>query len=188
MTGLSLMSADLSGKRVALLKEAIPSLSRLAFLADPNDQNSMQPAGARSTAQALGITCADVSVAGPDAIEPAFSRLAGDGFGAALVGGSMFFNERARVGRAALDNKIATMSLIAEMAPFGLLMTYGPDFVEFFRLSAVLVDKILKGTKPGEIPVEQPTRIKQVVNLKVAKALNLTLPASLLITSDVVLE
>ncbi|MET4046191.1 ABC-type uncharacterized transport system substrate-binding protein [Bradyrhizobium sp. RT6a] len=80
------------------------------------------------------------------------------------------------------------MSFIAEMVPYGLLMTYGPDFVEFFRLSAALVDKILKGTKPAYVPVEQPTRIKQVVNLKVARALNLPVPASLLITSDVVLE
>lgn len=188
MTGLSLMSEDLSGKRVAILKEAIPTLTRLAFLMDPSDPNSMQPAGARSTAQALGIAFADVPVAGPDDIQPAFARVAAEGFGAALVGGSMFFNERARVGRAALDNKIATMSFIAEMVPYGLLMTYGPDFVEFFHLSAALVDKILKGTKPADIPVEQPTRIKQVINLKVARALNLTLPASLLVTSDVVLE
>ncbi|MBM7487931.1 hypothetical protein ACVWWI_006520 [Bradyrhizobium sp. USDA 3686] len=155
---------------------------------DPNDPNSMQPAGARSTAQALEIAFADVPVAGPDAIEPTFARLATEGFGAALVGGSMFFNERARVGRAALNNKIATMSFIAEMVPYGLLMTYGPDFVEFFRLSAGLVFKILKGTKPAYVPIEQPTRIKQVVNLKVARAFNLTAPASLLITSDVVLE
>jgi len=188
MTGLSLMSEDLSGKRVAILKEAIPTLARLAFLMDPGDPNSMQPAGARSTAQALGIAFADVPVARPDAIEPAFARLAAEGFRAALVGGSMFFNERARVGRAALDNKIATMSFIAEMVPYGLLVTYGPDFVEFFRLSAGLADKILKGTRPAEIPIEQPTRIKQVINLKVARALNLTMPASLLIASDVVLD
>jgi putative ABC transport system substrate-binding protein len=188
MTGLSLMSEDLSGKRVALLKEAIPTLTRLAFLKDPSDPNSMQPAAARSTAQALGIAFEDVTVAGADAIEPTFSRLATDGFGAALVGGSMFFNERARVGRAALDNKIPTMSFIAEMVPYGLLMTYGPDFVEYFRLSAGLVDKILKGTKPADIPVEQPTRIKQVVNLKAAKVLNLTLPPSLLVASDIVLD
>jgi putative ABC transport system substrate-binding protein len=188
MTGLSLMSEDLSGKRVAILKEAIPTLSRLAFLMDPSDPNSMQPVGARSTAQRLSIAFADVPVAGPDEIEPTFARLAAEGFGAALVGGSMFFNERARVGQAASNSRIPTMSFIAEMVPYGLLMTYGPDFVEFFRLSAGLADKILKGTRPAEIPVEQPTRIKQVINLKVARALNLTIPTSLLIASDVVLD
>ncbi|MET4234131.1 putative ABC transport system substrate-binding protein [Bradyrhizobium sp. LA6.10] len=96
MTGLSLMSEDFSGKRVAILKDAIPTLTRLAFLMDPSDPNSIQPAGARSTAQARGIAFADVPVAGPDAIEPTFARLAAEGFGAALVGGSMFFNERVR--------------------------------------------------------------------------------------------
>ncbi|MET3972831.1 hypothetical protein ABIB94_007912 [Bradyrhizobium sp. JR7.2] len=148
----------------------------------------MLMASAGTAAQALGIAFADVPVAGPDSIDPTFARLATVGFGAALVGGSMFFNERARVGRAALNSKMATMSFIAEMVPYGLLMTYGPDFVEFFRLSAGLADKILKGTRPAEIPAEQPTRIKQVINLKAARALNLTMPASLLIASDVVLD
>jgi putative ABC transport system substrate-binding protein len=188
MTGLSLMSEDLSGKRVALLKEAKPDLVRLAFVMDPKDPNSTQPAGARKTADALGISFADVPVNEPDAIEPAFGKLAGEGFGAALVGGSMFFNERARLGQAALGNKIATMSLIAEMVPYGLLMSYGPDFPEFFRRSASLADRILKGASPSDLPVEQPTRIKQVTNVKVSKTLGMTLPQSLLIASDDVLE
>ena len=188
MTGLSLMSEDLSGKRVALLKEAKPALSRVAFVMDPKDPNSMQPPAARKTAEALGISFADIPVAEPDEIEPAFGKLAQEGFGAALVGGSMFFNERARLGKAALENKIATMSLIAEMVPYGLLMSYGPDFPEFFRLSAILAGRILRGASPPDLPVEQPTRIIQVTNVKVAKALRLSLPDSLLITSDSVLE
>jgi putative ABC transport system substrate-binding protein len=188
MTGLSLMSEDLSGKRVALLKEAKADLTRLAFLMDPKDPNSTQPAGARKTADALGISFSDVPVNEPDAIEPAYAKLAGEGFGAALVGGSMFFNERARLGRAALEYKIPTMSFIAEMVPYGLLMSYGPDFPEFFRLSASLADRILKGTRPSDLPIEQPTRIKQVVNVKAARTLGMTLPQSLLITSDDVLE
>jgi putative ABC transport system substrate-binding protein len=150
MTGLSLMSVDLSGKRVALLKEAVPGLQRLAFVIDPTDTNSFRAPGAKKAAEALGLSMTEVSVAGPQAIEAAFKSVASDGCDGAMIAGSMFFNERARVGAAALTERVPTISLIAEMVPYGLLMSYGPDFPDFFRRAAGYADRILKGAKPAD--------------------------------------
>ena len=185
MTGLSLMLGDLSGKRLALLKEALPALRRVAFVVDPKDPNSQLQIGtAKKTAETLGVTFGEVPAANPEAIDAAFTSIANQGFEAAMVAGSMFFNERVRVGRAALARRIPTMTMIAEMVPYGLLMSYGPDFPEFFRRSAAFADRILKGAPPADLPVEQPTRFKFVINLKVAKQLELGVPPSLLVAAD----
>jgi putative ABC transport system substrate-binding protein len=106
----------------------------------------------------------------------------------ALVGGSMFFNERRRVGAAAVANKIAVVTAIAEMVPFGLLISYGPDFPDFFKRSASLVGRILNGRRPADLPVEQPTRFKQVLNVRTAKQLRLIIPEPLLVTTDELIE
>jgi putative ABC transport system substrate-binding protein len=98
------------------------------------------------------------------------------------------YNERAQVGASALAHKVPTISAPAEQVPYGLLLSYGPDFPDYFRRAAGYVDKILKGAKPGELPIEQPTRFKLVINLKAAKALGLTVPPSLLATADEVIE
>ncbi|MDB5604102.1 MAG: hypothetical protein JWP25_1002 [Bradyrhizobium sp.] len=98
------------------------------------------------------------------------------------------YNERAQVGASALAHKVPTISAPAEQVPYGLLLSYGPDFPDYFRRVAGYVDKILKGAKPGELPIEQPTRFKLVINLKAAKALGLTVPPSLLATADEVIE
>lgn len=111
-----------------------------------------------------------------------------EGYDGAMIGGSMFFNERRRVGAAALANKVPTISLIAEAVPYGLLMSYGPDFPEFFRRAAGYADRILKGANPADLPVEQPTRFRQVLNLKAAKTLGLTIPQSLLVNTDETIE
>jgi putative tryptophan/tyrosine transport system substrate-binding protein len=100
----------------------------------------------------------------------------------------MFFNERARVGTSALAHGMPTISFIGEMVPYGLLLSYGQDFPDYFRKAATYADKILRGAKPADLPVEQPTRFKQVINLKAAKALGLTIPSSLLVTADEVIE
>ena len=105
-----------------------------------------------------------------------------------IATGPIFFNERARVGASALAHGIPTIGLQAEMVPYGVLISYGQDFPDYFRKAAGYVDKILRGAKPADLPVEQPTRFKQVINLKAAKALGLTIPSSLLITADEVIE
>jgi putative ABC transport system substrate-binding protein len=188
-TGLSLMSLDLSGKRLGLLREAVPNLSRVALLADPKDPIAAGFFSASvNAAKALGLFVRSVEVPTPDAVEPAFSTIAQDGFDGAVVIGSMMFNERARVGSSALAHKMPTLTTVGEMVQYGLLMSYGQDFPDYFRKAAGYVDKILKGAKPADLPVEQPTHFKQIINLKTAKILGLTIPPSLLVTADEIIE
>lgn len=189
-TGLSLMSIDLSGKRLALLKEAVPNLSRVALLVDKTDQFAQRAVKTnQAAAEALGISLWPAEVSAPNDIEPAFSKIAQDRADGVILGaGSMLFNERARIGSSALAHRLPTLSFIAEMVPHGLLLSYGQDFPDFFRRAAADVDKILRGAKPTDIPVEQPTRFKLVLNLKTAKALGLAAPPSLLATADEVIE
>lgn len=188
MTGLSLQTTDLSGKRIGMLREAVPGLKSLALL-NSRDVATPRVIGAHErAARELGVAFRAVEIPSLEAIEPAFADLERDGVQAAIVNGSLLFNERARVGASALAHKMPTMSLIAEMVPYGLLMSYGQDFPDYFRRAVGLVDRILRGTSPADLPVEQPTRFKQVVNLKVAKLLGLTMPQSLLVTTDDVIE
>src|ERR1700737_2898342 len=117
------------------------------------------------------------------------SKIAQDRADGVILGaGSMLFNERARIGSSALTHRLPALSYIAEMVPHGLLLSYGQDFPDFFRRAAADVDKILRGAKPADIPVEQPTRFKLAINPKTAKALGLTVPPSLLATADELIE
>jgi len=189
-TGLSLMAIDLSGKRLALLKEAVPSLSRVALLVDATDPFAKRAVQAnQAAAEALGISLWPAEVSTPNDIEPALAKIAHDRADGVILGaGSMLFNERTRIGSSALAHGLPALSFIAEMVPHGLLLSYGQDFPDFFRRAAADVDKILRGEKPADIPVEQPTRFKLALNLKTAKALGLTVPPSLLATADEVIE
>ena len=189
LTGLSLVSNDVSGKRLALLNEAVPNLSKLAYVFNPNEVSAQRAIKANeAAANALGLSLGRIEIAAPEAIEPAFEQLEREHFDAALVGGSMLFNERARVGASALAHRMPTMCIVAEMLPYGLLMSYGQDFPEYFRKAAGYAAKILQGASPADLPVEQPTRLTQVINLKVAKTLGLSLPSSLLVSADEVIE
>jgi putative ABC transport system substrate-binding protein len=185
-TGLSLLGLELSGKRLALLKEAVPTLSSIAFLFDAGQRRSVPLH--ESAAKALGLSFRSIEIASPEAIEPAFASLRREAQDGAVIQGGLLFDERARVGAAALAHKIPTISLIAEMVPYGVLMSYGQDLPEFFRKSVVYVDKILGGASPADLPVEQPTRLKMVINLKTASALGLTIPPMLLTNADEVIE
>jgi putative ABC transport system substrate-binding protein len=187
LTGLSVLTIDLSGKSLALLKEAAPSLSSVALFVDAQSQPRLISAYA-AAAKSLGLSFRSVEISAPDAIEPAFAQAKSDHVDGVVVSGSMLFNERARVGTSALAHRMPAISFISEMVPYGLLMSYGPDLPDYFRKAAGYADKILHGAKPADLPVEQPTRLKQVINLKAAKALRLTIPPSLLITTDEVVE
>jgi len=189
VTGLSLMSVDLSGKRLALFKEAVPKLARVAVVLDPRDPISVIIWVAHErAAKAAGIFTRTFEVKTSDEIEQAFSAIARDGFDGAYAVGPPMYNERAQVGASALAHKVPTISVPAETVPYGLLLSYGPDFPDFFRRAVGYVDKILKGAKPGDLPIQQPTRLKLVINLKAAKALGLSVPPSLLATADEVIE
>lgn len=189
VTGLSLMAVDLSGKRLGLLREIVPNLSRFAIMVDPRDVFSTRiRVGYENTGKAQGILTQVVAVSSPQDIDRAFSAVARDGFDGAVVIGPMLLNDRARVGAAALAHKIPVLSGVSEMVPHGLLLSYGPDIPDYFRKAAGYVDKVLKGAKPADLPIEQPTRFRLVINLKTAKVLGLTVPNSLLVNADEVIE
>jgi ABC-type uncharacterized transport system substrate-binding protein len=189
VTGLSLMAVDLSGKRLDLFKEVVPNLANLAIIVDASDAFSTRMRmGYENSGRAQGIFTQVINVSSPDNVDQAFVSARRDGFDGAAVIGPMLINERLRVGAAALANKIPVLSSVAEMVPHGLLLSYGPDIPDYFRKAAGYVDKILKGAKPADLPIEQPTRFKLVVNLKTAKVLGLSVPRSLLAYADEVIE
>jgi len=189
VTGLSLMANDLSGKRLSLFKEAVPKLGRIAVLGDPSDPFSKASGVAyERAAKTLEISTQIFDVKTADEIEQAFSAIARDGFDGACVVGAPMYNERKQVGASALAHKVPTISGNAEQVPYNLLLSYGPDFPDYFRRAVGYVDKILKGAKPGDLPIEQPTRFKLVINMKTAKALGLSVPPSLLSTADELIE
>jgi putative tryptophan/tyrosine transport system substrate-binding protein len=139
----------------------------------------------QAAAQALGLSLRPVEIGAPDEIEPAFAKMVQDGVnGVALSQGSLLFSLRARIGAAALSYKLPAVTHVAEEVPYGLLLSYGQDFPDFFRRAAAYVDKILRGAKPADLPVEQPTKFKLVLNLKTAKALGIAFPQTLLLTAD----
>src|SRR6516164_9515620 len=188
-TGLSIMTTDLSGKRLEILKEAVPNLSQVALLLDPTVVSKEKVIRANEVAaQALGLSLRPVEINAPDEIEPTFAKMVQEGVNGAAIGPTgLLFHERARLGAAALRYKLPVMSHIAEEVPFGLLFSYGQDFPDFFRRAAVYVDKILKGANPADLPVEQPTKFKLVLNLKTAKALGITFPQTLIVSADEVI-
>jgi putative tryptophan/tyrosine transport system substrate-binding protein len=185
-TGPSLMAVDLSGKRLELLKEAVPKLSRVALLIDPTTMFKERTIKAnQAAAKALGISLWPVEIATPDEIEPVFAKIAEDRADGVVRGiGSMLFNERARMGASAIAHRLPVITFIAEEVPYGLLISYGQDFPDFFRRAVAYTDKILKGAKPADLPVEQPTKLKLVLNNKTAKALRITFPQTLIVSAD----
>jgi putative tryptophan/tyrosine transport system substrate-binding protein len=190
ITGLSLMLIDVNGKRLELLKEAVPNLSRVAFLTDPTDVVTRQRTikSYEAAAEAMGLSLWPVEILTPDDIEPAFAKIALDRADGVVRGnGSLLFNERARVGAALLAHRLPGMTFIGEEVPDGFLMSYGQDLPDFFRRAVAYTDKILKGAKPADLPVEQPTKFKLCLNLKTAKALGLTLPQTLIVSADEVI-
>jgi putative tryptophan/tyrosine transport system substrate-binding protein len=185
-TGLSLMTVDLSGKRLELLKEAVPNVSRVALLVDPTVRSDVNTVRAHQVAaQALGLSLWPVEINTVDDVEPTFAEMVQDGVnGVAFSRGSLLFSLRSRIGAALLSHKLPAVTHVAEQVPSGLLLSYGQDFPDFFRRAPGYVDKILKGAKPADLPVEQPTKFKLVLNLKAAKALGITFPQSLILSAD----
>jgi putative ABC transport system substrate-binding protein len=188
VTGLSLMGGDLIAKRLALLREAVPMMSRVTFLFDPETLYS-ELSAQQDAAKILGLQLRPISTPTPDAIDQAFAELGSEGTeGVTVATQPMMTQESARIVAAALAHRIPTVGYHPGMSRDGLLMSYGQDFVEYLRKAAVYADKILKGAKPADLPVEQPTVLKLAINLKTAKALGLTIPTPLLIAADEIIE
>jgi putative ABC transport system substrate-binding protein len=188
VTGLSLMGGDLITKRLALLREAVPMMSRVTFLFDPETLFS-ELSAQQDAAKALELQLRPISTPTPDAIDRAFAELGREGTeGVTVASQPMMTQQSARIAAAALAHRIPTVGYHSGMARDGLLMSYGQEYAEYLRKAAVYADKILKGAKPADLPVEQPTVLKLAINLKTAKALGLTIPTPLLIAADEVIE
>jgi len=190
ITGQTLFSPDLAGKRLQLLREVVPTLSRVAVLWNVDD-----PALALSlretmiAAQALRIEFRSLGVQGPSEFETAFQTATQENIGALIVLEDPFtFRYRPELARLANSSRLPAMYGLREYAEAGGLIAYGPNIAQIYRRSATYVDKILKGAKPAELPVEQPTRFELIINLRTAKALGLTLPPTMLVLADQVIE
>jgi putative ABC transport system substrate-binding protein len=193
VTGLASLNPELIGKCLEQLKQAVPGVNRVAVLWPPGglgertDKDMLK--GAEVAARALGMRLQFVEARGPDDFDRAFSEMTKARAGALTVlPSTMFLNERSRLVDLAAKNRLPTVFPNRESVDAGGLMSYGPNIADNFRRAAVYVDKILKGTKPGDLPVERPTRFELVINLKTAKALGLTIPPSLLQRADQVIE
>jgi putative ABC transport system substrate-binding protein len=190
VTGVVNLTSELAPKRVELLREILPDVSRIASLTDPNNQTSEDAErDVETAAQSLGIPLQVVRLRGSEEFENAFRSLLEPRVGALIIQPSaLFFGERRRLGELALKYRIPTLAGEIAYAEAGCLATYGANFARNFRRAAEYLDKLLKGAKPGDLPIEQPTEIQLVINLKTARALGLTIPRSILARADEVIE
>src|SRR3954452_8019009 len=191
VTGLAVdAGGEILGKRFELLKEALPNLSRVGILWNPDfARNESRLTSMREATQALALTLVPAEARGPDALEETFASMVRERAQVLVVlSDGVLFNSRAQIGVLAAKNWLPGISAVREYAEAGLLLTYGPDLQDLFRRSAVFVDKIFKGAKPADLPVEQPIKFELVVNLRTAKALGIELPTALLQRADEVIE
>jgi|SRR5215510_1339897 len=191
ITGLSTLAPELSGKRLELLKEIVPQLSRVAVLG-----NSTNPANAQVlketelAAGAFGVKLQYLDVLNPKDIETAFRAASKGRAGAVLmtVSGGVVLSQRTQVVELAAKSRLPAMYIIREYVETGGLMSYGVSSIDLDRRAATYVDKILKGAKPADLPVEQPTKFELVINLKAAKQIGLTIPPNVLVRADRVIK
>jgi len=188
ITGLATNSEDFAGKRLELLKAIVPNLKRVAVLWHPaNLTNPIQLKGAQVAARTLGVRLEPVSIQGPNDFESAGKAVRGAD-GLLFLESPLFTTHRARLAELAGKSRLPAIYGQREYVEVGGLMSYGPQFYDLYRRAALHVDKILKGAKPANLPVEQPTKFEFVINLKTAKALGLTIPPGVLARADEVIE
>ena len=190
VTGLSTLTNELSGKRLELLKEIVPRLSRVAVMGVPDTPGNMQALKETElAATALRLRVQYIDVVSRNGIETAF-RDAGNGNADAvlLLGGSVFVLQRKRIAALSVNSRLPTMHYRQEFVEDGGLMSYATSLADLSRRAAIYVDKILKGAKPADLPVEQPTKFDLVINLKTAKQIGLTIPPNVLARADRVIR
>ena len=193
VTGLSLLGPELVGKCLEQLKQAVPGVSRVAVLWQPGGFGERTEKdmlnGAEVAARALGVRPQFVEARGPADFDRAFSEMTRARAGALTVfANAMFTIERRRLVDLAAKNRLPALYAFREYVDAGGLMAYGPHLADLYRRAATYVDRILKGAKPGDLPVEQPTKFELAINLKAAKALGLTIPQSVLGRADHIVE
>jgi putative tryptophan/tyrosine transport system substrate-binding protein len=189
ITGLSNQFTDAAGKRVELLREVVPGLRRLAVLANVGVANAvLEIAEVEAAARTLGFEAATSDIRRAQDIEPAFMALRGRAQALYIFGEPLVNTNRARISALALDARLPTIGGFRELVDAGGPISYGANLTDQFRRAAEYVDKILRGTKPGDMPVMQPTKFELVINLKTAKTLGLEVPPTLLARADEVIE
>jgi putative ABC transport system substrate-binding protein len=190
ITGVTSIAEQLTGKRLEMLKEVMPRLTRLGVLWHAgNPASETQATEAETAARAMKIDVQRLAIMRADDLPRAFATATHERVQAVLViGGPMFYTERERIGALALKHRLPTMHSVSEYVDAGGLISYGPSYAGLFRRAALYVDKILKGAKPGDLPIEQPTQISMIVNLKTARALSVTVPQPILLRAERVIE
>ena len=188
VTGMSVFGPEMFGKGLELLKEAVPSAERVMITGPPlgNPSQTLADATANTAAKTLGIRLLRVDVRHVADYEAAFEMAVNERVGAALIAPYLPFPKETAA--LALRHRLPTMTLMGSVDPVGQLIAYGPNFGEQVRRVASHVDRILKGAKPGDLPIEQPTKFELIINLKTAKSLGLTIPSSLLARADQIIE
>ena len=188
-TGLSLQQTDAAGKRLEVLREVMPGLRRLAIMANSgNPSAGLDMREAQATARTLGLEAVTSEVLRPEDIAPAFDALKGNVEALYVCGDPLAVTNRVRINTLALGARLPTMFGAREYVEAGGLMSYGANFLDLYRRTAELVDKVLRGSKPADIPVEQPTKFDLIINLTTAKALGLKIPPTVLARADEVIE
>jgi putative tryptophan/tyrosine transport system substrate-binding protein len=191
VTGLSYsVGAETYGKALDLLKVALPKVRRVAVLSNPTNPGQ-RPAitTLKAAARSLGVQLQLLEAQGPNEFSTAFAAMAKEHVGALLVMADWLFNDHgARLADLAIENRLPSMYGVRENVEAGGLMSYGPNLLDIYRRAGTYVDKILKGAKPADLPVEQPTKFELVINAKTAKALGLTIPPALLARADQVID
>jgi putative tryptophan/tyrosine transport system substrate-binding protein len=193
ITGITFMAPELGGKRLELLKQAVPGMTRVGVLSHPGDPSEATVKSVleqtEAAARSLRVQILRLEVQGPNDFDRAFAAMSRERVGGLiLIPSAMFVDERRRVVNLMVKDRLPAMFYFREFAEAGGLMSYGPNFRELFRRAATYVDKILKGAKPADLPVEQPTKFELIINLKTAKTLGLTIPDSLLGRVDEVIQ
>jgi ABC-type uncharacterized transport system substrate-binding protein len=190
ITGFTTISAVLAGKRLELLKETVPKLSRVAVLWNPQDPGSTQQwKESQLSAQELGLQLHSMVVSGADKYEGAFKEaIKARSAALAVTQSPLTLSNQKQIADLATKNRLPSIYPRRDFVESGGLMSYGPDEIEPYRRAAVMVDKILKGAKPADLPVEQPTKFELMINLKTAKALGLTIPAVVLMRAEKVIK
>ena len=189
VTGLSVQAPDLAAKRIELVREVAPGLRRLAVMANiSNPTDVLQIDEAKAAARTLGIDVMPLEIRRAEEITPAFDTLNGRAQALYVFGDPLLSSNRVRISTLALGARLPTIYNFREFVAAGGLMSYGPNFPDLFRRAAEYVDKILRGAKPADLPVEQPTKFDLVINLTTAKALGLAVPPALLTSADEVIE
>jgi putative ABC transport system substrate-binding protein len=190
VTGISMMGPDVVGKQLQVLKEVVPRVSRVALLRNPaNPASAAQLREAEAAARTLGVRLQTLEAQNPQEIDNAFVAMTRERAGALLIlSDGIFTNQRRQIAELAMNKRLPALSFSAEYAEAGGLMFYGANLLDLERRAAIYIDRILKGAKPADLPVEQPTKLELIINLRSAKAIGLTIPPALLGRADEVIH